>query len=453
MKKKFYVIYTVLFFGICMLPMILMAFTEQEVVANEIMTEVPSIIEDKKINTEFPEQITEYVDRHFGLRQEMITLNNRIRSSLLGDSGNEKVILGKDGWLFFEETVKDYTGQKLMSDREVFSAAQNLRVLEKAVGEKGGHLYFTVAPNKNSIYGDYMPARYLKGTENNYGRLRPYLQGMDNYVDLFSVLKRQRGASKGSSLYFRLDSHWNNEGALAARNELFDVMQKRGRSYKNAKTERRADHRGDLYDMVYPKGKTFDEEIHFSVKNRFTYNFKVRNNDEPLIETNCKKGEGSLICFRDSFGTALVPFFADEYERAVFSKEVPYNFDSLSPYFPGDVLIELVERNLPQLCSEAPIIAAPECSNQAFENAAAADADFDVTGDEKWWTIKAKIRGSAKDMPNHREKCYLRVDSGAGAKCYEPFYLQNQEYVVRIPVDEMKESPIDVKLYAERTRK
>ena len=58
------------------------------------------------------------------------------------------------------------------------------------------------------------------------------------------------------------------------------------------------------------------------------------------------EGEGSLYCWRDSFGIALYPYLADAFQEACFSRSTEYTLPE-GRY--DAVILELVERNLPQL--------------------------------------------------------------------------------------------------------
>ena len=64
------------------------------------------------------------------------------------------------------------------------------------------------------------------------------------------------------------------------------------------------------------------------------------------IRTRNAAGEGSLFCWRDSFGIALYPYLAEAYAEAVFSRSTDYRL----PEGDWDTLVlEIVERNLPNL--------------------------------------------------------------------------------------------------------
>ena len=61
--------------------------------------------------------------------------------------------------------------------------------------------------------------------------------------------------------------------------------------------------------------------------------------------------------FRDSYGEAILPYMAECFGSAEFSRFVPYELYTVSG---GSVIIEIVERNLGDLQKYAPIMPAPE---------------------------------------------------------------------------------------------
>lgn len=63
--------------------------------------------------------------------------------------------------------------------------------------------------------------------------------------------------------------------------------------------------------------------------------------------------------FRDSFGNAVLPFFAQAFREAEFSRAVPYRLDLTAARQADAVVVEIVERNLPDLTVRAPVMPAP----------------------------------------------------------------------------------------------
>ena len=126
------------FLALCLtLSVSTMLFGPSSSAANEMLSEKPSIkTEEGKINTEYLAQLQDYVNDRFNLRQYLISADRKL-SSFLGVSGESKVLLGKDGWLFFEETLDDYAGVDPMTNRELFSAASNVALMEEYCRNNG----------------------------------------------------------------------------------------------------------------------------------------------------------------------------------------------------------------------------------------------------------------------------------------------------------------------------
>ena len=72
-----------------------------------------------------------------------------------------------------------------------------------------------------------------------------------------------------------------------------------------------------------------------------------------------QKKHKSLVMYRDSFGNALVPFMAQEYQKGYFTKEVPYDLSLVDAYQADDVVIELAQRQIPTLLEGIPYMMAP----------------------------------------------------------------------------------------------
>lgn len=425
MKKKLYILYCAVFFAVCLAPFAGMAFQEEpDLAANEVRVQLPQLQTDGRFNADYFDQLTQYVDQNFAGRQTLITANGLLLKNL-GESGSEKVIQGRDGWLFFAETAKDYLGQATISQREAFAIAQNLKTLKQGVEDRGGRFFFTIAPNKNSLYGQYMPARYKAcRTGSNYALLKPYLDE-SYYVDLFDAL----GESE-EILYHKWDSHWTRAGALRARDALLAAAGKTGRDYSAVPSQTVRRHRGDLYEMAFPKSLALDWDTVYDAEPDYTYLRPVRDDDDPLIETWSEK-KGNLILYRDSFGIALLPFMADEYGRAYFSKETPYDLEKAAAYLPGDVMLEIVERNLPQLCQEAPVMGAPVTKEIPSERKYASEVSGEITLTEEDGYLK--IEGALDAALVHTEDRYwVQVKTAENSRIYAPFYVGAGGFALRL---------------------
>ena len=70
------------------------------------------------------------------------------------------------------------------------------------------------------------------------------------------------------------------------------------------------DFTGDLDEMLYPLALTEEKEIYYDKADVFAYVGEVESNFDPKITTVNPGSTGSLVMYRDSFGNAILPFFA-----------------------------------------------------------------------------------------------------------------------------------------------
>lgn len=75
----------------------------------------PSIKTGGKLNVKFFDQLNDYFSDNFAFRQNLIEADAIIKKNVFRQSGNEKVIVGSKGYLFFSETLDDYLGQNTLS--------------------------------------------------------------------------------------------------------------------------------------------------------------------------------------------------------------------------------------------------------------------------------------------------------------------------------------------------
>lgn len=91
----------------------------------------------------------------------------------------------------------------------------------------------------------------------------------------------------------------------------------------------------------------------------YRYTSSFRSEEDITITTENDRGSGRLLMFRDSFGNAVLPFFAEAFREAEFSRAVPYRLDLTAARQADGVVVEIVERNLPDLTVRAPVMPAP----------------------------------------------------------------------------------------------
>ena len=414
--KKLQVLYIAAFFAVCLVPFVGMAVTGQESSSeNRTLAEFPQLKTEEGINVQWLNDAGEYFQDHFAFRNELVTANALINGKILGTSTASGVIQGTDGWLYYKDSLEDYLGENLLKDRSLYNISHILSLMQEYLAEKNVQFAFTVAPNKNSLYDENMPYydSYKVSDNKNLINLQKYLKNENvSYVDLYEPL-----AKADEILYHKRDSHWNNKGAACASDFLLEGLGKEHESYTDETYTVKTDFTGDLDEMLYPLATTPEDEIYYDRQTTFAYVGEVGSNFEPRITTVNPVKTGSLVMYRDSFGNALLPFMADAYGNAYFSRGIPYQLTDVDTMVADTVVVERAERFLPEMAESAPVMPAPERTVSTGEDKADPEAvkDLEIITQGNYLKISGRI---AEKYLDTESRIYVRTD---GDKVYEAF--------------------------------
>lgn len=409
--KKAKLIFISIFIVLCLIPSVgMLIFGEAQPAANEVLAGRPSVTtRSGELNLSFLSDVSDYIADRFAFRQELATAWAGVNAKLLGTSVEEQVILGSNGWLYFSDTLPDYMGQG-MSDTELRYLANDLALMQEYIESQGKHFIFTVAPNKNSIYSEHMP-EYIENrrSESNAARVGAYLDAAGvNYLDLFDILGNEE------NLYYKTDTHWNSRGAALAADGLLNMLD-RGGDYSTASFAVSEEHRGDLYEMLYPAGRATETATVYGGEFSYVCESDPNGGNAITIKTSCDGGSGVLMCWRDSFGIALYPYLAQSFVAATFSRSADYNLTLADSA--DTVIIELVERNLSNILSREPTFPAPVRELSATANVGTIAVDYD---EAKSGVMSGYVRVSGElgaDMLDPGGHVYI----AAGDTAYEAY--------------------------------
>ena len=322
MKKTGNLIYIIICLLMCLLPFVCMIFAATNTTTeNKKMAEMPSFVEDGKWNKYYFQELGAYFDEHFAFRPALVTADSVIQSKVFGVSNMGTVLVGSDGWLYYTSTLNDYLGKPTLSEKGIWNAVHNISLMQQSVEERGGTFLFTVAPNKNSLYGENMPYYDSKKVSDvkNMNLLEPQLDEWSiPYADLFSEFQRET-----ETMYLKRDSHWNQKGAVLAYDTMLDYLKIDHETYETVESIRTKEEYGDLNKMIYPLYLYPEWNYSYQKEQSYEYVTDTKSVEDAWIQTKNDKGTGSLLMFRDSFGNTLLPLMADTFEDAYFAKSVP----------------------------------------------------------------------------------------------------------------------------------
>ncbi len=429
MKKTFLSIFIGAFLVICLIPLVCMLFAKsEEPVGNETRVELPSWTkEDGSLNTELPGELGNWFEHHFAFRPQLITADAKIQKSVFQVSNTESVVTGTDGWLYYSSTLDDYLGRNTLSQRGMWNLAHNLSLLQQYTESRGAEFLLMVPPNKNTLYGEHMPYYYQRPETARHNRdtLAENLEASGvSYLDLFAFFEAQEEV-----LYFKEDSHWTTEGARRVYHEALTKLDKAHDDYSSVPVQRAKNHLGDLRAMLYPAS----DEAEYDDTFQYEQNYQYLPSKNPLspevsvedyrIESTNSKAEGSLLMYRDSFGNSLIPFFANAWGTAVFSKTVPYNLAAdLEKCRPDQVVVEKVERNLKDFVKEPAVIPAPQAEKAASDLTQVPEVEVSAEpclSNMEYVTFRGEMSGNGRRTDS---RIYLGIPTLSGTEeIYEAF--------------------------------
>ena len=334
-KNLINIIYIAIFLVISLVP--LFTFSgKQAAIGNETEADKPVLSDGLKLTA----NIDSYFAQKFGFRNSLVYAQNVLKETIFKTSGQTDVIVGEDGWLFYGRALDDFLGTSVLDEVAIERMGAILSMMQEYVEREDGEFIFVSAPDKMSVYGEYMPYYYIEEDgQGNYELLYDRLTTLGvNTVQLKNELAFAKLTAGRRTLLLRLRQH--------------QIHPCSGLPYsiKN-------NFSGDLQSMLLPGSQVKDEQVEFDVEESFEYLNRFRGVDDLVITTknNVAAVDKSAALFRDSFGNALYWFFANEYTSLTAKREIPYNiYQAVSEA--ELVAVELVERNLKNLLIYTPVI-------------------------------------------------------------------------------------------------
>ena len=361
-----------LFMALLWLPMLRMAVFGPPAAAgaeNRTLAEKPELFRRPGLGAvfRFRREFEKYFNDNFGFRNDLVRLNGAAHIRLAGISPTRRVIVGKDGWLFYDDpddgvSLKDFRGEANFSKEELRRICDKFANINDRLNAENVIFMVVIAPNKHTVYPEKLPSSFLtrRGGITRADQVREALiaAGID-VVDLRDKLVSGRERYP-VPLYLLTDTHWNSLGAFLGYEEIATRI---GDRHPVVAPMRPADFAmnshansggGDLAGFINVKGLMNDTVI--SLKPRTAWRAKsLKINYESMTG---RKSVGSevddprlprLVMFRDSFSDALIPYLSEHFSRSVYIWKPTVDFTVIEREQPDVVIYEVVERYLGSL--------------------------------------------------------------------------------------------------------
>lgn len=324
---------------------------------------------NKSTIASYPKEYENYLNDNFGIKNSLVFLNNYLNVKLLGVSPMESVLLGKNGWLYYAKDgdinmVDDYRGITRFTDAELKKIKDNLEEQKKWLQAKGIPFVLLFAPNKETIYPEYLPDNIKKvNEETRFNQLITYLKKNSDVdiVDVRDVLTEHKAEG---SLYYKIDSHWNDLGAFYGQKAIMDSVNKyipkvksKNLSDFNFINETSTEENEDLAKMLSLQDQYSEKVVRLVPKTPYKwhtvldYSYKL---SQGMVTENENKALPRLLMFRDSYTRNMQPYLSDYFSTAVYQWNHSFDPSLVLEAKPDVVVHEIVERYISELLSDNP---------------------------------------------------------------------------------------------------
>lgn len=341
----------------------------------------PALLTDGKLNLSYTLHFDNYFTDNFNFRTALISVYNHIFENVFSQSGNEKVIVGKEGFLFFGETLDDFLNVDQLSNEDILRLDETLRIQTDFLNQYSVDSYLLIVPNKASVYPEYMPFNLRK--INPHGTL-DRLRDMDismPLIDVYAALTEEK-SRQNEFLYHKRDSHWNYRGAAISYQMIMERLGKAGILNDLQQPVLRNDWQGDLDRMLYPAYSLGDQQFYYSLPDKFVFTRAIRSFDDLEIHSNNDEMQGRLIMFRDSFANALIPFLSESFAQVSYYRSFPLDYSKIRFGDSDTLILQIAQRNLNWYLQATPILPA-RGEEKLIDTANTLTLDFSVTQQKK----------------------------------------------------------------------
>lgn len=310
-----------------------------------------------------PAEFDAWFNDHFGFRTALIRWHNLLKLATFRVAPNDKVVVGKDGWIFMnaEESIADFRGLNPFSEAELDEWQRALQVRQAWMKRAGAHYVFVVGPSKHSIYPEMMADAYTRLSPAS--RLDQLIERMRTATDVPVIdLRPTLLAAKtpDTTIYYPHGTHWNELGGYHAYAEIMRALARWD--------ERLRPQPLSAFSQRLVTGRTDSWATKFHIEDLVTHSYTVLGRKRPprpqlvaaegfgasveRFETSFTEGgrRPNALLLRDSFGDNIRKLLAGHFERLTTVANGRTSSEDVARLLererPSYVIDELVERSL-----------------------------------------------------------------------------------------------------------
>jgi hypothetical protein len=330
----------------------------------------------------------------------------------LGDSPSEEVTLGNNGWLYYTFSLT----RPCLAPEDVDAFVDTIARSEAVVEATGRQLIVAIAPDKATIIPDYLP-----NEDTCVDEVADALNALNRPEALLTIWDEMRTARASERpIYFRLDTHWTDEGAGVMAAAIVERLVPGGWDEDAVREVATVDHEGDLTVLLGLPSTEETQELETALpdikQTRDTRTLLTASGAEydkvvavDFSTTGEPAIEGRTLVMHDSYGWALTEILSPYFGSSSFIVESNPNAGHLQDDLAAaeTIVFEIVQRSLHEMIIDRDL-AASFVAGYAAEFAASEEG--------------TKVTGERLELAATADDVYVIVELAAGTDGAEVAY-------------------------------
>ncbi len=327
---------------------------------NRELAKRPDFIPNELLS--FPAKYEQYFNDHLPFKKQLVKLNAYISLNLFGELSSDRVLYGKENWLFYKDEsdgnpIACYKGTNLLTNNELTEYKDKFLLTRDRLKSYGKDFVLFIAPNKEQIYNEYMPDKIK--VVSDFGRADQLVQYLKYNSDLKVVYPYDEliQNKKNYQLYYRNDTHWNELGGFIGSQQLLSTIYNKRMYIDELVIETGKTIKGDLAKIANIQ-TILSDDYETIVRNyatdisveEFTKQSKELTGNNSLYEyQSTSTNPETLLIIGDSFRLAMIPYLNKQFRRTYFYHLSYTSNQDIHYSSPDIIVIEVVERSVPVL--------------------------------------------------------------------------------------------------------
>lgn len=252
----------------------------------------PDLSVDGWLSGDYQAEKEKYINDFFGFRPFMVRLNNQIAFSLFNKANANKVVIGKQNYLYEENYIKAFYGEDYLGKNKINELIRKMKFIQDNLSNQNKTFILLLAAGKASYYPEYIPVRDGDTNNTNYKLLaeKAKKNGI-NVIDFNEYFIRNKRTSQ-YPLYPKYGIHWSNYASQLVSDSIIRYIER----------NRNIDMPDIIWDSIvmdYPRKDDYD------IGGGMNILFKLESDEMayPYVSTKTEKHhqKPSILGIGDSF--------------------------------------------------------------------------------------------------------------------------------------------------------